>query len=89
MGISISITTEENGWLVVVVLMVVEVADLGRQLLFGSLLVELSHIQRLVDDLGERNYNNYEWLGTYRYGHIITPKNLIIIKIKMKVRSTS
>ena len=57
MGISISITTEENGWLVVV-LMVVEVADLGRQLLFGSLLVELSHIQRLVDDLGERNYNN-------------------------------
>ena len=58
MGISISITTEENGWLVVVVLMVVEVADLGRQLLFGSLLVELSHIQRLVDDLGERNYNN-------------------------------
>ena len=54
----ISITTEENGWLVVVVLMVVEVADLGRQLLFGSLLVELSHIQRLVDDLGERNYNN-------------------------------
>ena len=58
MCISISITTEENGWLVVVVLMVVEVADLGRQLLFGSLLVELSHIQRLVDDLGERNYNN-------------------------------
>ena len=57
MCISISITTEENGWLVVVVLMVV-VADLGRQLLFGSLLVELRHIQRLVDDLGERNYNN-------------------------------
>ena len=84
----ISITTEENGWVVVVVLMVV-VADLGRKLLFGSLLVELRHIQRLVDDLGERNYNNYEWLGTYRYGHIITPKNLIIIKIKMKVRSTS
>ena len=53
----ISITTEENGWVVVVVLMVV-VADLGRQLLFGSLLVELRHIQLLVDDLGERNYNN-------------------------------